>query len=183
MSRARRASERRWVRDRPLTQLTRASLLGFAELVPNETVRAIILAALATLGMVGWMSVRALRQGVNTPDRLVAELRLAQLCAVVLALTAGSYIGLAASQETSPGGGLDVAFAMGLLVVAVLAPLRDPNEALLALALAFAAHAALDVLHRPGLLADGLAPRWFALGCAVHNVIAGAFCYAPVLRR
>jgi hypothetical protein len=151
--------------------------------LPNEAVRAILLAAFAVLAMVGWMSGRALRMAANTPDRLIAELRLAQVGAVVLALTAGAYIGLAAAQNTTAGAGLDVAFAVGFLVVAVLAPLRDPHEALLGIALAFTAHAVLDVLHRPGLLAETLAPRWFVLGCAVHNVLAGALCYAPVLRR
>ena len=96
---------------------------------------------------------------------------------------AGAAIGLAAAREATPGAGLDVALAIGFLLVAVLAPWRDPHEALMAIALAFAAHAVVDVLHRPGLLADGLAPRWFMIGCAVHNVVAGAMCYAPVIRR
>jgi hypothetical protein len=134
-------------------------------------------------GMIAWMSIRALRQASASPDRLIAELRLAQVSAVVLALTAGAYVGLAAAHDAVPGAGLDVAFAVGFLVVAVLAPLRDPHEALLALALAFAAHATLDVLHRPDLLAEAVVPRWFALGCAIHNVLAGAWCYAPVLFR
>jgi hypothetical protein len=149
----------------------------------NEATRALLLASVSTLGMVVWMSIRALRLAAPAPDRLIAELRLAQVSAIVLALTAGAYIGLAAANPAAPGAGLDVAFAMGFLVVAILAPLRDPHEALLALALAFAAHAALDVLHRPDLLGDNIVPRWFAIGCAIHNVLAGTFCYAPVFRR
>src|SRR5262245_7083026 len=133
--------------------------------------------------MIAWMATRALRQAPATPPRLIAELRLAQVSAVVLALTAGAYVGLAAAHDAVPGAGLDVAFAVGFLVVAVLAPLRDSHEALLALALAFAAHAVIDVLHRPDLLAEALVPRWFVIGCAIHNVLAGALCYAPVFRR
>ncbi len=129
------------------------------------------------------MAVRALRLPGSSPDRLVAELRLAQVSAVVLALTAGAPLGLAAAHEFVPGVGLDVAFALGFLVVAVLAPLRDPHEALLALALAFIAHALLDVLRGPGLLPDATVPRWFAVGCAIHNVWSGAASYLPVLRR
>jgi hypothetical protein len=51
------------------------------------------------------------------------------------------------------------------------------------IALAFAAHAIVDVAHRPGLLPEGLAPRWYAVGCAVYDVVIGAVCYLPVLRR
>jgi hypothetical protein len=60
---------------------------------------------------------------------------------------------------------------------------RDPRQALTIVALAFAAHAVVDVAHRPGLLADSLAPRWYAIGCAVYDVYIGALCYLPILRR
>jgi hypothetical protein len=156
---------------------------GFLWKDVTEATRALLLAALATLGMTAWMSIRALRTPAADPHRLIAELRLAQVAAVILALTAGAYVGLAAAHRASQGAGLDVAFAVGFLVVAMLAPLRDPHEALLFLALAFAGHAVLDVLHRPDLLGDGVVPRWFAIGCAIHNVLAGALCYAPVIRR
>lgn len=149
----------------------------------SEAARALLLAAVATLGMIGWMAMRALRLPGPAPDRLIAELRLAQVSAIVLALMAGAPLGLAAVHEYVPGVGLEVAFALGFLVVAVLAPLRDPHEALLMLALAFTAHAVLDVLHGPGLLPDAGVPRWFAVGCAVHNVVSGAASYLPVLRR
>jgi hypothetical protein len=155
----------------------------FAGSVVTEGIRALLLASISTLGMIAWMSARALRLSSPAPDRLIAELRLAQVGAVVLALTAGSSIGLAAAHDPVPGAGLDVALSVGFLVVAVLAPWRDPHEALLVIALAFAGHAVLDVLHRPGWLADGVVPRWFAVGCAIHNVMAGAFCYGPVFRR
>lgn len=149
----------------------------------SEAARTLFLAALVLLGMVAWLSARALRLPAASADRLVAELRLAQLAATVLAFAAGAWPGLAAAREALPGAGLDVAIALGFLVVAVTAPLRDPHEALTILALAFAAHAGADLLHRPGLLPDALAPRWFAAGCAVHNVVVGALCYVPLLRR
>lgn len=157
------------------------SLLGSVPF--SDAARALLLAAIATLAMVGWMALRALRLPGPAPDRLIAELRLAQVSAVVLALMAGSSLGLAAAHEHVPGVGLEVAFALGFLVVAVLAPLRDPHEALLVLALAFLSHAVLDVLRGPSLLPEAAGPRWFAIGCAVHNVLSGAASYLPVLRR
>ena len=61
--------------------------------------------------------------------------------------------------------------------------MRDPRQALTILALAFAAHAVLDVAHQPGFLPDSLAPRWYSIGCAIYDAYIGALCYLPILRR
>jgi hypothetical protein len=119
----------------------------------------------------------------SSPERLVEELRLAQMAALLLTLTAGAYIGFAVVRENEPGVGLDIAFTVGFLVVAAYTMLRDPRQALTIVALAFAAHAVLDVAHRPGLLPEALAPRWYTIGCAVYDVYIAALCYLPVLRR
>ena len=117
---------------------------------------------------------------VSSPDRLVAELRLAQIAALLLALSAGAYVGLAVAHEAQPGVGFDVALAVGFFVVAAATLVRDPRQALTMLALAFAAHAVLDVAHRPGLaLPDGMAPRWYSIGCAVYDVYIGALVLLP----
>jgi hypothetical protein len=149
----------------------------------TRTVAFVAAAGTVLVAMIGWLSVRAVRLPPADPNRLVAELRLAQLAAVVLAFVAAAYVGLAAAQPAVRGGGLEVALALGFLIVAVTAPLRDPHEALGLLALAFLAHAVGDVLHRPGWLPDGLVPGWYAAGCAVQNAAAAALCYWPVLRR
>ena len=78
---------------------------------------------------------------------------------------------------------LEVALAMGFFTAAAVAPFRDPREALTILAVGFGAHAVADVMHRPGLLADGVAPQWYIVGCAVVDLVLGALCYLPVLRR
>ena len=130
-----------------------------------------------------WLSVRAAWTPAESPARLVAEFRVVQLGSLVLALVAGAYLGLAAAHESRPGVGLDVAFALGFLVASAAALTRDPREALTLLALTFAAHAILDVAHRPGLLPASLAPRWYAIGAASFDVYLGALCYLPVLRR
>lgn len=148
-----------------------------------EATRAVGLVALVLLGMVAWLSARAVTLPSQSPDRLVAELRLAQLAALVLAFVAGSYLGMAGAHPTLQGSGLDVALALGFLMIGVTAPLRDPREALTILALAFLGHAVVDLLHRPGILPQGLAPGWYVIGCAVVNVLAGAMCYLPLVRR
>ena len=144
-----------------------------------------ILVAFAALGAgLTWQSVRTAAVPVSSPDRLVSELRLSQVAALLLAMSAGAYVGLAVAQEAQRGVGFDVALAMGFFVVAAATLVRDPRQALTILALAFAAHAVLDVAHRPGwLLPDGMAPRWYSIGCAVYDVYIGALCYFPILRR
>ena len=144
-----------------------------------------IVVAFAMLGAaLTWQAVRAVMVPVSSPERLVAELRLAQLAALLLSLSAGAYIGLAVAHEAERGVGVDVALTVGFFVTAAATLVLDPRQALTILALAFAAHAILDVAHRPGwLLPDGMAPRWYSIGCAVYDVYIGALCYFPILRR
>ena len=130
-----------------------------------------------------WHAIRTSLIPAASPDRLVAELRLAQFAALLLAMTGGVYIGFAVNAETVSGVGFDVAFAVGFLVIGASTLVRDPRQALTMLALAFAAHAVIDIAHRPGWLPDGIAPRWYLIGCAVYDVYIGALCYYPMLRR
>jgi hypothetical protein len=149
----------------------------------SEAARALLLVGLALIAGFGWMVVRTLRLPTSAPDRLVAELRMAQFAAVMLALVAGASLGLTAANDGKPATALESATALAFFAVATIAPLRDPREALTVLALAFGAHALVDISHRPGLLPDQLAPRWFVIGCAIHNLCVGVLCYLPVLRR
>ena len=142
--------------------------------------------AVAFIGLasgLGWYAFRTASIPPASPDRLVAELRLAQFAALLLVMSAGVYIGFAVSFERQAGVGLDVAIAIGFFVVAATTLVRDPRQALTVLALAFAAHAVIDVAHRPGLLPDAIAPRWYLIGCAWYDVCIGALCYLPILRR
>ena len=149
----------------------------------SEALRTILVACGGIAAGLTWLSLRATGTPSSSPQRLVDELRLAQMAALMLALTAGAYIGFAVVREHEPGVGLDIAFAVGFVLVAGVTMVRDPRQALTIVALAFAAHAVLDVAHRPGLLPEALAPRWYAVGCAVYDVYIAAVCYLPVLRR
>ena len=139
--------------------------------------------AIAVLAGVAALTLRTMRFAPNAPDRLVAELRLAQIASLVLALTAGVSIGLIVNQSDRSGLTLELALGLAFFTAASIAPFRDPREALTILALAFGAHAVADVMHRPGLLVDGVAPQWYIVGCALLDLGLGAFCYLPVLRR
>jgi hypothetical protein len=152
-------------------------------LLATETIRAIALAFLALGGALAWMSWRASSVPSSSPQRLVAEFRVVRFAALLLVLTAGAYVGLAAARAQVAAGALDVALSIGFLAVASVAVTRDPRQALMMLAAGFAAHALLDIAHRPGLLSPEIAPRWFLIFCAVYDTAAGALCYLPLLRR
>ena len=149
----------------------------------SEAFRTVVVAFGALAAGFTWQALRTAAIPATSPERLVAELRLAQLAALLLTLAAGAYIGFAVVRENEPGVGFDIAFAVGFMVVAAWTMVRDPRQALTIVALAFAAHAVLDIAHRPGLLPDSLAPRWYAIGCAIYDVYIGALCYVPILKR
>jgi hypothetical protein len=150
----------------------------------TEGSRIVLVAFVALAAGFTWQSVRTALIPASSPERLVGELRLAQLAALLLVLTAGAYVGLAIAHEAMQGVGFDVALAIGFLVLAAATMVHDPRQALTLLALGFAAHAVLDVAHRPdSLFPEGIAPRWYFVSCAVYNVFVGALCYFPVLKR
>jgi hypothetical protein len=149
----------------------------------SEALRTVAVAFGALLLGVAWQSIRTARIPPSSPERLVSELRLAQIAALLLVMSAGAYIGFAVAAESRVGVGFDIALALGFFIAAAATMLRDPRQALMILALGFAAHAVVDVAHRPGLLPDGIAPRWYAIGCAVYDLLIGALCYFPILKR
>ena len=149
----------------------------------TEGLRTLLVAALAMGAGFAVQSLRTSAIPVSSPDRLVAELRLAQIAALLLTLTAGAYLGLGAIHEMRTGVGLDIALAAGFLVLAGYTLTCDPRQALTLLAAGFAAHALLDIAHRPGVLPEDIAPPWYMTGCAIANVVLGAFSYLPLLRR
>lgn len=149
----------------------------------SEALRTAAVAFGALLVGLAWQSIRTAAVPTSSPERLIAELRLAQLAALLLVLSAGAYVGFAVANESRPGVGLDIALALGFFVAAAATMIRDPRQALTILAAAFAAHAIVDIAHRPGWLPDGIAPRWYAIGCAVYDLFVGALCYFPILRR
>ncbi|HVH56591.1 MAG TPA: hypothetical protein VM791_10055 [Vicinamibacterales bacterium] len=149
----------------------------------SEAIRTLLLAALALGAGFSFQSLKTAAIPISSPERLVAELRLAQIAALLITLVAGAYVGLAAANEGRTGVGLDVALCVGFFVLAAYTLTCDPRQALTLLALGFAAHAVVDIAHRPGALPDGIAPRWYTVGCASYDVLIGALCYFPILRR
>lgn len=129
-----------------------------------------------------WFAWRLATLPHDSPERVVGELRLSQAAAIVLALDAAVYAGLAAAAETVPGAAPDVALAGAFAGASMLAQLSEPRRSLTLLALAFAAHALVGIAHRPGLL-PVIAPQWLAVGGAAFDLVFAAICFVPVVRR
>ena len=149
----------------------------------SEGLRTLLVAAAAFGAGFTFQSVKTAAIPTSSPERLVAELRLAQIGALLLTLSAGAYLGFAAAHASRTGIGVDIAFAAGFCVLAAYTLTCDPRQALTLLAIGFGAHALIDIAHRPGMLPDGIAPDWYTVGCASYDVVVGALCYYPILRR
>ena len=134
---------------------------------------AAMLAAVAT----GVFAFRLGRLDPSGPQRLVASLRLGQWAALLLAATGAVSIGLAVAQEAVPTGTVEVTFGVAFVLYAGFVLTREPLDALLFAAGGFVGHALVNIAHRPGLLEPGLAPRWYAVGCAVFDLYVAALCY------
>ena len=132
-----------------------------------------VLSAIA-LATFAW---RVTRIDVEDSDRLIGELRLMQWAGVMMAGVSAVPMGLALAATTAPLAHIDVAVAAIFVGLAGLVLQRDPREGLLLACFGFLAHALLDIAHRPGWLAPDLAPRWYTIGCAIHNVFLAAWCF------
>ena len=137
-----------------------------------------------TMGLtVAWLAWSAARVDVSSPERLIAELRLAQIAALLLALTSGIYVGATIANNVLVGSGMDIAFAIGFLIVAALATTWEPSRALIALALAWTTHGLVDLAHLVGVLSSIIVPPWYPTACAIYDVLIASLCCLPVLRQ
>ncbi len=142
------------------------------------------LAAAALGGALAWLAILCSRLDAGAPERLVVELRVVQIGSLLLAFAAAVYLGVAVADPTAPGAGLDIALAIGFFVVAGLATaVWEPAAALARLALAWAAHGAVDMAHAVELLPAVAATPWYPAAAATYDVIVAGLCYLPLLRR
>jgi len=125
------------------------------------------------LSSFAWRVTRA----ASDPERLIGQLRLAQWTALLYAATGGTWMGLAVTAHADVLANLDMTLGIAAVVVAGAVLLLEPRTALLTLAIAFVAHALVDIAHRPGWLSPVIAPQRFIAGCAAYDVYVAALCF------
>ena len=135
------------------------------------------------VGTVAWLALGAWRAEPTSGQRLVAELRLAQFAALLLALAAAVPMGFALGHEDAPGTGFVVAIAAGYFVIAALVTTWEPVRALTALAIAWGTRAVVDLSHAAGLLPAEIVPGWYPPAGATYAVLVATLCCLPILRR
>lgn len=143
----------------------------------TDTARVLMTAAVLAASATGFFTWRLGQLDASGPQRLIASLRLAQWAALLLAATGAVSIGLAVAQDAMPSGTIEVTLGIAFVLLGGLVLNREPREALLVAAGGFVAHALVNIAHRPGLLEPSLAPRWYAVGCAVLDLYIAALCY------
>ena len=97
--------------------------------------------------------------------------------ALLLAVVGGAWIGAAVTKAALPLGTVEVTLSIATMVFAAWTLHHETRQSLQLLSLGFLLHALVDISHRPGWLAEDLAPRWFTIGCAAENVYMAAVCY------
>ena len=143
----------------------------------NDTARVLLTAGVLSALAVSTFAWRVVQIDTEETDRLIGELRLAQWMAVLLAGVGAIPLGLALAEPGAPLANLDAALSIVFLGLAGIVLQRDPREGLLLACGGFVLHAFVDIAHRPGWLSPDLAPRWFTIGCAIHNVYLAAWCF------
>ena len=126
------------------------------------------------VGLLGW---RVVHTDPGAPERMIGELRLAQVAAILLAAVGAISIGLAIAAPPLSRTHLDASLGAAFPMLAVLILLREPRDALLLAAGGFVLHACFDLLHRPGLLRPDIAPRWFWIASPLYDLFVGGLCY------
>lgn len=143
----------------------------------NDTARVLLTAGILSALAISTFAWRVTQIDPEDTERLIGELRLAQWMAVVLAGIGTIPLGLALAEPAAPLANLDAGLSIVFMGLAGIVLQRDPREALLLASGGFVLHALVDIAHRPGWLSPDLAPRWFTIGCAIHNVYLAGWCF------
>lgn len=146
----------------------------------SEAGRALLGGALTLLIALSFLTYQTLRLPAHVPHRVVAELRLAQAGAVLLAFSAAFLAGLAASSA-GPVAALDMAAAVLCCGLSLMTLVRDARAALAWVAAAFLGRSVLDLCHALGWL-PLVAPRPVLAGSLLANLLASALVALPLSR-
>jgi uncharacterized YccA/Bax inhibitor family protein len=142
----------------------------------TDATRVLLTAAVLVVTAIGAYAVRLAQTDTDSHDHLVGQLRIASVMAILLAAFGAIDVGLAIASRALPPAGLDIAIGCAFVAAAAFALSRAPREGLFLLACAFLAHALTTIAHRPGLLAEEIAPRWYLIGSAACDLYLATVC-------
>lgn len=146
----------------------------------SEAGRALLGGALTLVAALAVLTFQTVRLPGHAPSRVVAELRLAQAAAVLLAFSAAFLAGLAASSS-GPIAALDMAAAVLCCGLSLMTLVRDARAALAWVAAAFLGRSILDLCHVMHWLPI-VAPTRVVAGSMVTNLVAAALVALPLAR-
>ncbi len=143
----------------------------------TDAARTLLVAcALSIIAAITYVA-RMRRYEPDSHERLIGELRAANVATILLAATGASTIGFTIANGAAATAALELALALLFVGAAGAMFFREPREALWLGALAFLAHAVVDLAHRPGALSTDMIPRWFLIGCALYDGCLGGLCF------
>jgi len=142
----------------------------------TDTARVLLTAGVTSASAFGAFAWH-LTRSETAPERIVGQLRLAQLAAILLVAVGGLSVGLAVASDTIQTGTIDLTAGVGFAILGGVILRLEPRDGLLVAAGAFVLQALVDLAHRPGWLSTDLAPRWYIIGSATYDVYLAAVCY------
>jgi len=143
----------------------------------TDAARTLLVASALSVIAAATFVLRMRRHDADSHARLVDELRAANAAALFLAATGASTIGFTIAHGESSTAALEMAFALLFVGTAGAMFFRNPRQALGLGAIAFLAHALLDLAHRPGGLSTDIFPRTYLIGCAIYDGAIAGLCF------
>ena len=142
----------------------------------TDAARTLLVAAVLCVVAAATFVARLRRHEPESHERLIGELRAANAAALLLGATGAATLGFAVTSGAATAA-LELALALLIIGVAGVLFTRAPREALRWCAIAFLAHALLDIGHRPGWLSTDLFPRSYLIGSALYDGCVAGLCF------
>lgn len=142
----------------------------------NDPSHVLLVAGALSAGALAIFGAQIERLDSATPQRLIAQMRLAQFAAILLAAASGITCGLVITGDAGPFTTLDTCLFAIFGGVAALVLGREPRPALLLAAGGLVAHGFVTIAHRPGWIPTAPFSQWHAVGIAVYDVVIAMIC-------
>ncbi len=145
--------------------------------IVTDAARTLLVAGALSAIAAATFVIRIRRYEAGAPERLIGELRTANLAALILAAVSASTVGFTIVNGGAATAALEISLALFFVGAAGAMLFQEPRTALLIGATAFVLHALVALAHRPGALSVDLMPRSYLIGCALYDGCMAALCF------